>query len=50
MARSLAVFLLVARLLSADPIDIAQQYGATSQKLIAAALADEDGATGLGTG
>ncbi len=43
MARSFAVFVLVAMLASAEPVSISEQYTATAQKLIGAALADADG-------
>lgn len=44
MVRSLAViFLATTCLWAADSIDISQQYGATSEKLMAAALGDNDG-------
>ncbi len=43
MARSLAVFLFSVMLASAAPVDISKQYGETSQKLITAALADDNG-------
>lgn len=43
MVRSLAVFLSLAMVLPAAPVEIAKKYGETSQMLIAAALADDEG-------
>lgn len=43
MTRSVVILLVGTTLAAAAPVDIAQQYGPPAQKLISAALADEEG-------